>query len=89
MQKIFLFVVVIATLVLRAGAAAEIDSVTPRKVKLPDSLELINAIINQRLQQGVENANEQREYIEEIDEYITSENYCDEDSLYTELRKAI
>jgi len=69
--------------------AAEIDSVTPRNLKLDNSLVMINEIINQRLQEGINNANAYREYIEEIDEYLDSNNDCDEDVLYSELRKAI
>jgi len=69
--------------------AAEIDSVTPRNLKLDNGLVMINEIINQRLQEGINNANAYREYIEEIDEYLDSNNDCDEDVLYSELRKAI
>ena len=69
--------------------AAEIDSVTPRNLKLDNSLVMINEIINQRLQEGINNANAYREYIEEIDEYLDSNNDCDEDVLYSKLRKAI
>jgi hypothetical protein len=71
------------------GDAAEIDSVTPRKIKLENSLETINRIIDQRIQEGVKNANAYREYIEEIDEYLDTDNDCDEDVLYSELRKSL
>jgi hypothetical protein len=73
----------------QAGMAAEIDSVTPRKLKLDDGLAMINEIINQRMHEGIKNANAYREYIEEIDEYLETDNDCDEDVLYSELRKAI
>lgn len=90
MQNVFFQTIIVLYLLLsQAGFAAEIDSVTPRKIKLENSLALINSIINQRLQEGVEKANIHREYIEDIDELIDDENYCDEDVLYTELRKAI
>jgi len=71
------------------GSAAEIDSVTPRKIKLDNSLETINWIIDQRIQEGVKNANAYREYIEEIDEYLDTDNDCNEDVLYSELRKSL
>lgn len=87
-MKIAVLLIFIITLMSQAFGA-EIDSVTPRKVKLENSLLLLNSIINQRLQEGVDKANEYREYIEDIDQYIETENYCDEEDLYTELRKAI
>ena len=89
MKKTFFFFILISILPLQAGFAAEIDSVTTRKVKLDNSITIINGIINQRIQEGVKNANEYQEYIEEIDVFVEEENFCDEDVLYTELRKAV
>ena len=74
---------------MHTGNTAEIDSVTPRKIELDDSVEAINRIIDRRIQQGVKNANSYREYIEEIDEYLDINNECDEQVLYSELRKSI
>jgi hypothetical protein len=89
MQKTFTLFILISTVVFQASFAAEIDSVTPRKLKLDNSLSIINTIFNQRLQEGVEKANAHRDYIEDIEEYIDEDNFCDEEVLYTELRKAI
>ncbi|MCG6938302.1 MAG: hypothetical protein LJE83_09055 [Gammaproteobacteria bacterium] len=90
MLKPFISSIVLYIFLLQAGFAAEIDSVTPRKVKLENSLSLLNSIINQRLREGVEKANAQQEDMEDIDEYYNDENKsCDEQVLYTELRKAI
>jgi hypothetical protein len=71
--------------------AAEIDSVTPRKLKLDNSIDNINEIINQRIEEGIRKANAQQDYIEEIGdiEDMEGDAFCDEDALYTELRKAI
>jgi hypothetical protein len=69
--------------------AAEIDSVTPRSIKLDNSITAINEIINRRIQEGIKNANEYKEYLEELDMFVEEDNYCDEEILYTELRKAI
>ncbi len=65
--------------------AAEIDSVTTRRVHLDDSLQAINAIFNQRMMEGIAKANGRRDDFEDL----TSEEFCDEDILYAELRKAI
>jgi len=89
MQKLYFLILLISVFWSQPGVVAEIDSVTPRNLKLDDSLVKINEIINQRLQEGIKNANAYREYIEEIDEYLDSNNDCDEDVLYSELRKAV
>ncbi len=89
MQKIFTLFILISAFVFQPGFAAEIDSVTPGKLKLDNSLTIINEIFNQRLQEGVEKANADKDYIEEIDEYVDEDNFCDEEVLYAELRKAI
>ncbi len=96
MQKIFILFILISPFVFQAGFAAEIDSVTPRKLKLDNSLTIINTIFNQRMQEGIQKANAQQDDVEDIDEddieedIEESENkFCDEEVLYSELRKAI
>ena len=97
MQKIFIVFILFNTFVFQTGFAAEIDSVTPRKLKLENSLAIINAIFNQRMQEAVQKANAQQDDIEDIDidededEYIEEGEklFCDEEVLYSELRKAI
>ncbi len=94
MKKIFILLTLICALVYQVAFSAEIDSVTPRKIKLDNSLTLINTIINQRIQEGIQNANAQQsaiDYISDTDDEEDAEEYeaCDEDVLYTELRKAI
>ena len=93
MQKIFIVFVLFSTFVFQASFAAEIDSVTPRKLKLENSLTTINTIFNKRMQEAIEKANVQQGDIEDIDEdeYINEGEklFCDEEVLYNELRKAI
>jgi len=91
MKKLFALIILIYAFAFKAGIAAEIDSVTPRRLTLDDSLEDINQILEQRIKEGIEKANAQGFYVEEIDdvEVIRKDNYCDEEALYTELRKAI
>lgn len=71
--------------------AAEIDSVTPRKIELENSRSAINAIINQRIETGIEKANNKRISVQVFGdlELIEIGEYCDEKDLYEELRKAI
>lgn len=71
--------------------AAEIDSVTSRHVKLPDVINDINLIINDRIHQAVEMANADRLLIEEIEgiEIKTQRAECDVGYLYTSLRQSI
>ena len=81
-------------LIAQPGITAEVDSVTPRNLKLDNSIDVINEIINQRIKEGISNANPPPDYIgdmmdmEDID-YINEDDFCDEDLLYSELRKAI
>jgi len=70
---------------LPGSEAAEIDSVTPRKIHLENSLEAINRIFNARLIEGIEKANEKQGDVEDMG----PEDFCDDEVLYTELRKAI
>jgi len=72
-------------LLCRGGEAAEIDSVTPRKIHLEDSLTEINRIFNARLAEGIEKANGKQSDVAEM----APEEFCDEELLYNELRKAI
>lgn len=82
---VLLFLAVSLLFVPSGGEAAEIDSVTPRKVPLENSLAAINRIFDARLIEGIEKANEKQSDVEDMD----TEDFCDEDVLYTELRKAI
>jgi hypothetical protein len=79
------------TCIVHVSMAAEIDSVTPRRVVLDDALDDINAIINERIREGVADANADRLQIENIEgiEIVTQHADCDEDDLYTELRKSV
>ncbi len=77
MQKICISIIFHFVFFFQTVFAAEIDSVTPRKLKLADSLTEINTIFNQRLQEGIEKANSHQNGL------------CDEEVLYRELRKAI
>ena len=71
----------------QAGFAAEIDSVTPRNIELDNSQRIINRIINQRIQEGVQKANAQQDdaggfdFISAIDDEEFTEEYeaCDEE----------
>lgn len=65
--------------------AAEIDSVTPRTIRLENSLNEINRIFNERLAEGLDKARAKQGDAADMD----PEEFCDEDLLYTELRKAI
>ncbi|MFW2438208.1 MAG: hypothetical protein ACN4GR_02425 [Arenicellales bacterium] len=85
MQKIFVLSILISTCVFQAGVAAEIDSVTPRNLKLDNSLTVINTIFNQRLQEAIQKANAQQDEFYAFDK----DDFCDEKDLYRELRKAI
>ena len=93
MQNIFILFTLISFFSFQDGFAAEIDSVTPRKLKLDNSLSIINTIINQRIEEGVQKANAQQYTIEDSgdfeDEFSEELEFCDEEALYTELRKAI
>ena len=55
---------------------AEVDSITPRNIKLCNALSIINSAINQWIQEAVQNAN-------------AKQNGCDEEVLYEELKKSI
>ena len=78
-------------LLVQNGLTAEIDSVTPRNLALINSINEINAIINQRIEEGIQNANEPQILVDEMEDFPfeNEDTYCDEEALYTELRKAI
>ncbi len=85
MPKIIILFVLIGAFVSQVSFAAEIDSVTPRDLKLDNSLTLINEIFNERLEEGIQRANAKQDDIEDIEK----DEFCDEKVLYKELRKAI
>jgi hypothetical protein len=92
MYKLLAAFVCVSTLVSAAGYAAEVDSVTTRRVMLEDSLAEINGIFNQRIRQAIRQANEAQDYglyMEDPDDTLEEVNFCDKDVLYTQLRKAI
>ena len=94
MHKLLAPVVLISILasISAAGYAAEVDSITTRRVSLENSLHAINNIIGQRIKEGIRKSNEEKEYLldmDDADDIIEEVSYCDEDALYTELRKAI
>lgn len=68
-----------------SAQCAEIDSVTPRRVALEDSMSALNSIINARIREGVDSANERLPRFGKLEK----EDYCDEEKLFKELRKAI
>ena len=89
-NKSILFIL-ISVFVIRNCLAAEIDSVTPRNLVLHDSIDTINEIMNQRIEEGIQKANAQQDYGEDTVDSADSnkDTFCDSKALYTELRKAI
>lgn len=85
MQKLFSLLVLLFIFVSQDSYAAEIDSVTPRKLHLDNSLNIINTLFDQRMHEGIQKANAKQSDIENIEK----NEFCDEEILYTELRKAI
>ena len=73
------------------GFAAEVDSVTTRNIELENVIDSVNAIFNQRIQEGIENANRQPAFVVDLNDPAggDSDGDCDQEGLYTELRKAI
>lgn len=65
-----------------AAFAAEIDSVTLRPAGMDNATDELNTIFNQRIEQGVKNANARIMARDRIPP-------CDEQTLFTELRKAV
>jgi hypothetical protein len=91
MFRLSIATVLILKVVASVGFAAEIDSVTTRTVKLDNSRALINQIFNQRIREGIEKANQEPISIVAIGDLVLNQEgeYCDEEVLYRELRKAI
>ncbi|MEA3411673.1 MAG: hypothetical protein U9R74_09050 [Pseudomonadota bacterium] len=85
MKKAFFIFILMRTFSFQAGFAAEIDSVTPRTLELDNSLNVINEIINQRIEEGIQKANAKHGSVESMEE----DEFCDEEVLYKEFRKAI
>lgn len=85
MKKLFSLPLLLSVFVFQNSFAAEIDSVTPRNIALDNSLKSINTIFDQRMQEGIEKANAKQGDIEDIEK----NEFCDEEILYTEMRKAI
>ncbi|MFW2440896.1 MAG: hypothetical protein ACN4GR_16190 [Arenicellales bacterium] len=91
MKKKKILFILISVFAIQSCFAAEIDSVTPRNVALGNSIDTINEIMNQRIEEGIRKANAQQDYVEDT-EYMADRRiytFCDEKTLYTELRKAI
>ena len=91
MHKKTILFVLISVLLISNGFAAEIDSVTPRNLTLGNSIDAINEIMNQRIEEGIRKANIQQDYMEDGDDFPgeNKDTFCDEKALYTELRKAV
>jgi len=66
-------------------SASEIDTFSARAVPLTDSLDALNTIVNERLQEGVQNANRRQDK----GTLFLAPETCDPEILYTELRRAI
>ena len=84
-MRIFRYILVCCCLVAHFCQAAEIDSITPCSRELPDAADTLNGIINARLQSGIEAANARQDEFT----FFSERTVCDEEILYTELRKAI
>lgn len=80
-----LFTIACWLLQISAGSGSEVDSVTTRGILLEDSRAELDALINQRIVTGVDNANRRRDNYGRMD----SDEFCDEEILYDELRKSI
>ena len=91
MHKSSVIFTVLITLSHHPGYSAEIDSVTTRNVKLENSRVPINEIINHRIEEGTRNANEQLQFVADLEEFEEEDNddYCSEETLYTEIRKSL
>jgi len=91
MQKKIILITLIGVFAFRNGCAAEIDSVTPRNLALVNSIDTINEIVNQRIEEGIRKANAQQDYAEDTEDNTDRNKaaHCDEKALYAELRKAV
>ncbi len=84
-QIIILLFILKGIFIFQDSIAAEIDSVSPRKLKLDNSVTIINTIINQRIKEGIQKANA----IQDVFKDMGTDEFCNEKVLYTELRKAL
>ncbi len=82
---VVLFAVVCLLLLNSVLSASEVDSVTTRGIFLEDSGADMDGLINKRIQQGIENANRRQDNYQRMD----SDEFCNEEILYDELRKSI
>jgi hypothetical protein len=91
LKKHTVLLILFCMFAIQAGYTAEIDSVTPRRVQLPDSVAAINDILNQRILEGIQKANARQGYSSDTEDYLDGwkATFCDEEALYKELRKAI
>jgi hypothetical protein len=92
MYRLIAAVVCISMLVSGVAYAAEVDSITTRRVALDNSLQAINRIFEQRIKEGIREANEEQAYLldmDDTDEIVEEDGVCDEEVLYAELRKAV
>lgn len=97
MRKLYILLILTGAFMHQYSHAAEVDSVTPRKLKLDNSIGIINGIINQRIKEGILEANAQQVYAGDVEAFedvvyiadVNEANFCDEEVLYTALRKAI
>lgn len=73
------------------GLAAEVDSISTRQLNLVEVQTELNALFNERIHQGVMRANERSKPMAATEEWMVNldAKQCDEEQLYTELRKAI
>lgn len=94
MNKAHLAAILVNTILCQSVYSAEIDSVTTRGLQLDNSIELINKIVNQRLQEGVRNANNRQVFDVNLDDFeviegIVLSEACDVETLYAEIRKSL
>ncbi|THB77818.1 MAG: hypothetical protein D6B25_05800 [Desulfobulbaceae bacterium] len=66
-------------------SGAEVDSITVRSVELENAINELNYLINKRIRAGVVNANDRQNDFKRLE----SDQFCDEEILYDELRKSL
>ena len=70
MQKKKILCGLISVFAIGTCFAAEIDSVTPRKLTLDNSIDTLNDIINQRIDEGIRKANAQQDYFGDSEDML-------------------
>jgi CHASE1-domain containing sensor protein len=70
MYRLIAAVVCISMLVSGVAYAAEVDSITTRRVALDNSLQAINRIFEQRIKEGIREANEEQAYLLDTNAHI-------------------